>query len=57
MEVEMGTSANAERRQVPRRPFRGTVELGLPDDPEGYEADAVDLSIGGMALRTSLLPD
>ena len=54
---EMGTSANAERRNVPRRPFRGTVELALPNDREGYEADAVDLSVGGMALRTSLLPD
>lgn len=53
----MGASAEAERRHVPRRPFRGTVELAMPEDAEAYEADGVDLSIGGMALRTSLLPD
>jgi hypothetical protein len=53
----MGTSASAERRDYPRRPFRGTVELALPEEAEGYEADAVDLSIGGMALRTAFLPD
>lgn len=53
----MGSSAQAERRHVPRRPFRGTVELAMPEDAEAYEADGVDLSIGGMSLRTSLLPD
>ncbi len=56
-EVEMGSSAQAERRHVPRRAFRGTVELAMPEDAEAYEADGVDLSIGGMSLRTSLLPD
>ncbi|MEI8255776.1 MAG: PilZ domain-containing protein, partial [Deltaproteobacteria bacterium] len=29
----------------------------MPEDAEAYEADGVDLSIGGMSLRTSLLPD
>lgn len=53
----MGSSAQAERRNVPRRAFRGTVELAMPEDAEAYEADGVDLSIGGMSLRTSLLPD
>lgn len=53
----MATSANAERREATRRRFNGTVELALPDEAEGYEADAVDLSIGGMALKTAFLPD
>ncbi len=53
----MGTSANAERRESTRRRFSGTVELALPDEPEGYEADAVDVSIGGMSLKTAFLPD
>jgi hypothetical protein len=53
----MGTSANAERREANRRRFNGTVELSLPDDAESYEADAIDLSIGGMSLKTAYLPD
>lgn len=53
----MGTSANAERREATRRRFNGTVELALPDEAEGYEADAIDLSIGGIALKTAFLPD
>ncbi|MBL8679077.1 MAG: PilZ domain-containing protein [Myxococcales bacterium] len=53
----MGTSANAERREATRRRFNGTVELAMPDEPEGYEADAVDISIGGMSLKTAYLPD
>jgi hypothetical protein len=53
----MGTSASAERREANRQRFDGTVELSLPDDPESYEADAIDLSIGGMSLKTAYLPD
>ncbi|MFO0562214.1 MAG: PilZ domain-containing protein [Polyangiales bacterium] len=53
----MGTSANAERRESTRRRFNGTVELALPDEAEGYEADAIDLSIGGISLKTAFLPD
>lgn len=53
----MGTNESAERRDTPRRPFRGTVELTLSDDTESYEAEAVNLSIGGMAVRTAFLPD
>lgn len=53
----MGTSASAERRESTRKRFSGTVELALPDEAEGYEADAVDLSIGGMSLKTAFLPD
>ncbi len=53
----MGISAQAERRDQTRRAFRGTVELALPEDAEGYEADGINLSVGGMALQTSFLPD
>jgi hypothetical protein len=53
----MGTRATAERRDNPRQAFRGTVELALPEEADSYEADAVDLSIGGMSLRTAFLPD
>jgi hypothetical protein len=53
----MGTSANAERRASTRRRFNGTVELALPDETETYEADAIDLSIGGISLKTAFLPD
>ncbi len=53
----MGTSASAERREATRKRFNGTVELAQPDEAEGYEADAVDVSIGGMSLKTAYLPD
>ncbi len=53
----MGSSANAERREANRRRFNGTVELAFPEESECYEADAIDLSIGGMSLKTAFLPD
>ncbi len=53
----MGSSANAERREANRRRFNGTVELAFPEESESYEADGIDLSIGGMSLKTAFLPD
>ncbi len=54
----MGTSADADRRDptAPRRPFLGTVDLSATQDGERYQADAIDLSAGGMSLRAQLLP-
>jgi len=54
----MGTSTDADRRDptAPRRPFLGTVDLSATQDGERYQADAIDLSAGGMSLRAQLLP-
>lgn len=54
----MAMSVNTDRRDptAPRRPFRATVDLSSTDDGDAYQADAIDLSIGGMAVRSELLP-
>lgn len=54
----MGTTADADRRDpnAPRRPFLGTVDLSAVDHRERFQADAIDLSAGGMSLRAQLLP-
>ncbi len=55
----MGTTAIADRRDptAPRRPFRTTVDLAPDDDHDAWRADAMDLSINGMSVRTAILPD
>lgn len=55
----MGTSVNADRRDptAPRRAFKGTVDLSIPEDSERLVANAIDLSLGGMQLRAPVLPN
>ncbi len=55
----MGTTANADRRDptAPRRAIRATVDLTPDNDREVWQADAIDLSLGGMSMRGSTLPE
>lgn len=54
----MAMSVNTDRRDptAPRRPFRATVDLSSTGDGDLFQADAIDLSVGGMAVRSTLLP-
>src|ERR1019366_367989 len=50
-------SANEERReQGDRVPFEAVVEVGSAAGPS-FEAHAIDVSEGGMHLKTSFLPE
>ena len=51
--------AATERRdpQLSRVPFEGPIELFLDGYDEGFFAEGVDLGLGGIALRSSVLPD
>lgn len=51
--------AATERRdpQLSRIPFEGPIELYLDGYDEGFTAEGVDLGLGGIALRSSVLPD
>ncbi|MBI5514266.1 MAG: PilZ domain-containing protein [Deltaproteobacteria bacterium] len=42
---------------MPRRPFRATVDLATGSHGDPFQADAMDLSTGGMAVRTAFLPE
>ena len=55
----MGSIANADRRDpiALRRPFHATIGLGALDASDIINADAIDLSVSGMSLRTDTLPD
>jgi PilZ domain len=55
----MGTTANADRRDptAPRRAIRATVDLTPGDERDVWQADAIDLSLGGMSMRASMLPE
>ncbi|HEX2677436.1 MAG TPA: PilZ domain-containing protein [Polyangiales bacterium] len=48
--------SNAESRR-PRIPFAASVELAHEDFDDAFEADGVDLSSGGVALRSACLPE
>lgn len=52
----MGSIATADRRDptAPRRPFTASIDLG---NDKAIQADAIDLSVGGMSVRSPLLPD
>ena len=55
----MGSIATADRRDptAARRPFHASVGLGAYDATDAIHADAIDLSVGGMSVRSPLLPD
>ena len=55
----MGSIATADRRApiAARRPFHATIDFGVQDAPEAMQADAIDLSVGGMSVRSPQLPD
>jgi hypothetical protein len=55
----MGSIATADRRDptAARRPFHASVGLGAHDATDAIHADAIDLSVGGMSVRSPLLPD
>ncbi|MDO9015465.1 MAG: PilZ domain-containing protein [Deltaproteobacteria bacterium] len=55
----MGSIANADRRDpiALRRPFHATIGLGALDASDAINADAIDLSVSGMSVRTDMLPD
>lgn len=55
----MGSIATADRRDptAPRRPFHAAIDLGPEKSREAIHADAIDLSVGGMSVRSPLLPD
>ncbi len=55
----MGSIATADRRDptAPRRPFHASIDLGPEKTREAIQADAIDLSVGGMSVRSPLLPD
>lgn len=55
----MGSIANADRRDpiALRRPFHATIGLGALDASDAIHADAIDLSVSGMSVRTDMLPD
>ena len=55
----MGSIATADRRDptAARRPFHASVGLGAYDATDAISADAIDLSVGGMSVRSPLLPD
>ncbi len=55
----MATTAAAERRDpsAPRRPFRAAVDLADVVDQEIWQADARDLSVSGMSVRSAMLPE
>ncbi len=55
----MGTTAQADRRDptAPRRAIRATVDLSSSDDREAWQAESIDLSLGGMSLRATMLPE
>ncbi len=48
--------STAERR-VPRVPVQLTVEVRPEGFEEGFPAECVDVGYGGMAMRTSLVPE
>jgi len=55
----MGSIATADRRDptAARRPFHAPVGLGAYDATDAINADAIDLSVGGMSVRSPLLPE
>ena len=55
----MGSIANADRRDPTalRRPFHASIGLGALDASDAINADAIDLSVGGMSVRSPMLPD
>jgi hypothetical protein len=55
----MGSIATADRRDpiALRRPFHASIGLGPADAVDGVRADAIDLSVGGMSVRSPMLPD
>ncbi len=50
-------SDNARHHDRGRIPFQLSVELAHQDFDDAFEADAVDLSSGGLSLRTPCLPE
>lgn len=55
----MGSIATADRRDptAARRPFHASIGVGPKDAADALHADAIDLSVGGMSVRSPLLPD
>jgi hypothetical protein len=55
----MGSIATADRRDpiALRRPFHASIGLGPADALDAVLADAIDLSVGGMSVRSPMLPD
>lgn len=55
----MGSIATADRRDptATRRPFHASIDLDPEKTREAIVADAIDLSVGGMSVRSPLLPD
>ena len=52
-------SLSSERRAptLARMPVTMSVELSHTGDPDAFEADAINLSAGGLAIRSAMLPD
>lgn len=55
----MGTTTHAERRDAsaPRRPFQTPVDVTPLADGERFKGDSIDLSAGGIAVRSAFLPE
>jgi hypothetical protein len=55
----MGTTVSADRRDpsAPRRTIKTTVDLTPGDERDTWQADSIDLSLRGMAMRASVLPE
>lgn len=54
----MNAEQDRREQQAPRIPFEAIVEIGAADGHgAGFEAESVDLSSGGMHVRTAYLPE
>ncbi len=54
----MGTHAERRDQNASRKSIRATVDLTPGDDArESWQADAIDLSMGGMSMRANVLPE
>lgn len=53
----METTLDRREASTRRVCMRVAVELGLDDYEERFEADAVNLGMGGLSIRSSCLPD
>jgi hypothetical protein len=55
----MATQANQEKRDSnePRKTIRTTVDVTPDDERDAWQADSVEMSLGGMSLRANVLPE
>jgi hypothetical protein len=55
----MATQANQEKRDSnePRKTIRTTVDVTPDDERDAWQADSVEMSLGGMSLRATVLPE